>query len=92
MRADNADARLTEKGYRVGCVGKERFDVFCREKAKVSREYLCVCVYVCVYVCMYIRVYNACVCVFVNMHICIHVHVYVYESISVCSYVVWIKI
>lgn len=26
LRPDNADLRLTEKGYRVGCVSKERFD------------------------------------------------------------------
>lgn len=28
LRADNADARLTEIGYRIGCVGEQRYSVF----------------------------------------------------------------
>lgn len=28
LRADNADARLTELGYQAGCVGEERYSVF----------------------------------------------------------------
>lgn len=28
LRADNADARLTELGYQIGCVGKNRYTVF----------------------------------------------------------------
>ena len=34
LRADNADARLTEDGYQIGCVGKERYTVF---KAKYEQ-------------------------------------------------------
>lgn len=34
LRADNADARLTELGYQIGCVGKNRYIVF---KAKYEQ-------------------------------------------------------
>lgn len=34
LRADNADARLTELGYQIGCVGKNRYTVF---KAKYEQ-------------------------------------------------------
>ena len=34
LRADNADARLTEKGYKAGCVGENRYSVF---KAKANK-------------------------------------------------------
>ena len=34
LRADNADARLTELGYKIGCVGEERYNVF---KAKYDQ-------------------------------------------------------
>lgn len=34
LRADNADARLTELGYQIGCVGEERYSVF---KAKYDQ-------------------------------------------------------
>lgn len=34
LRADNADARLTEQGYQIGCVGKNRYTVF---KAKYEQ-------------------------------------------------------
>ena len=37
LRADNADARLTEKGYKVGCVGEERYTVFKDKYDKISR-------------------------------------------------------
>lgn len=33
LRADNADMRLTEKGYHIGCVSEERYNVF-KEKRK----------------------------------------------------------
>ncbi|KAK3912183.1 Protein MTO1-like protein, mitochondrial [Frankliniella fusca] len=29
LRPDNADERLTEKGYKVGCVSEKRYQVFC---------------------------------------------------------------
>ncbi|KAI0217498.1 hypothetical protein LSAT2_030716 [Lamellibrachia satsuma] len=35
LRPDNADSRLTEKGYRAGCVSEERYN-----KAKSTREFL----------------------------------------------------
>lgn len=34
LRADNADARLTAKGYQAGCVGEQRYSVF---KAKYNQ-------------------------------------------------------
>lgn len=34
LRADNADLRLTEKGYQIGCVSEERYGVF---KDKIMR-------------------------------------------------------
>lgn len=37
MRADNADLRLTEKGIAVGCVSKERADLFLRKKNALEK-------------------------------------------------------
>ena len=36
LRADNADMRLTEKGFKAGCVGQERYDVFKSKKQEVN--------------------------------------------------------
>ena len=36
LRADNADIRLTEKGYNIGCVSDERYSVFKAKKAAVD--------------------------------------------------------
>jgi tRNA uridine 5-carboxymethylaminomethyl modification enzyme len=36
LRADNADARLTEKGYEIGCVSEYRNSVFKRKKAAIK--------------------------------------------------------
>lgn len=36
LRADNADLRLTEKGYTIGCVGKERYGVFKNKKENLD--------------------------------------------------------
>lgn len=36
LRADNADMRLTEKGYQTGCVGQERYNVFKTKKQAVD--------------------------------------------------------
>jgi len=36
LRADNADQRLTEKGFRAGAVGSERMNVFSEKKACLS--------------------------------------------------------
>lgn len=38
LREDNADARLTETGRRLGLVDDERWSVFCRKRDAVSRE------------------------------------------------------
>jgi tRNA uridine 5-carboxymethylaminomethyl modification enzyme len=37
LRADNADLRLTELGYQIGCVGEERYSVFKRKKAEIEK-------------------------------------------------------
>ena len=37
LRADNADARLTEKGYQAGCVGEERYSVFKAKMTQISK-------------------------------------------------------
>ena len=36
LRSDNADMRLTELGYEIGCVSDERYSVFKDKKRKVS--------------------------------------------------------
>lgn len=36
LRADNADWRLTEKGYEIGCVGEYRYSVFKAKKAQIE--------------------------------------------------------
>ena len=36
LRADNADMRLTEKGFNIGCVSKERYTVFKAKKKAVE--------------------------------------------------------
>lgn len=42
LRADNADARLTEKGWQVGCVSKERYDVFKQKYTEINHyRFLC---------------------------------------------------
>lgn len=35
LRPDNADQRLTEKGYRVGCVSQERYNKMVTMKQKL---------------------------------------------------------
>ena len=37
LRADNADMRLTEKGYKIGCVSSERYSVFKAKKEAVEK-------------------------------------------------------
>ena len=41
LRADNADVRLTEKGYKVGCVSKKRYAVFKAKKEAIEKYSLC---------------------------------------------------
>ena len=42
LRADNADARLTELGYQIGCVGEERYSVF-KAKYEQINKYKDIC-------------------------------------------------
>ncbi len=37
LRADNADQRLTERGIELGCVGRERANVWAQKKAQLER-------------------------------------------------------
>ena len=37
LRSDNADLRLTEKGYDIGCVSKERYAVFKNKKDNLDK-------------------------------------------------------
>ena len=36
LRADNADLRLTEKGWQIGCVGKARYTVFKQKQKNIK--------------------------------------------------------
>ena len=36
LRADNADMRLTEKGWQIGCVGQDRYTVFKAKKEAIE--------------------------------------------------------
>lgn len=42
LRADNADARLTELGYNIGCVGENRYSVF-KAKYEQINKYKQIC-------------------------------------------------
>lgn len=37
LRADNADLRLTEKGYKIGCVSSDRYSVFKNKKENLDK-------------------------------------------------------
>ena len=37
LRADNADARLTELGYDIGCVGEERYTLYKEKMSKIQK-------------------------------------------------------
>lgn len=37
LRADNADHRLTEKGYNIGCVSKNRYDIYNSKYKKIEK-------------------------------------------------------
>lgn len=38
LRDDNADIRLTEKGYHLGVVGEERYKLFCSKVERIQSE------------------------------------------------------
>jgi tRNA uridine 5-carboxymethylaminomethyl modification enzyme len=38
LREDNADLRLTEQGFALGCVPRERYDALCRKREAIERE------------------------------------------------------
>ena len=37
LRADNADARLTEEGYKIGCVGQSRYNIFKAKQEQIEK-------------------------------------------------------
>lgn len=37
LRADNADARLTECGYQIGCVGEKRYSLFKQKMSQIEK-------------------------------------------------------
>ena len=38
LRHDNADLRLTEKGYRLGLISRERYELFQEKKKRLEEE------------------------------------------------------
>ena len=38
LRQDNADLRLRQKGYRVGLISKQQFEIVCMKKQQIEEE------------------------------------------------------
>ncbi|KAL1457896.1 hypothetical protein WDU94_008077 [Cyamophila willieti] len=38
LRPDNADCRLTEKGYKMGCISQRRYDTFTRTQSTLTHD------------------------------------------------------
>ena len=73
---------LRELGVPMG-PRKKLAELISREKERVDRVQVCVCVHVCVYVCVHVCV-HVCVCECARMCMCVRVCVRVFAHACVC--------